>query len=257
MNAVSANIHTSHSETAMPEAERNALLLGSLRRLVRALSALFWGLPLTLLLAVQTGKGDWFKPLGFVPVSCAMAMLFYGTILLSKFQSQERVWRNAIERARLVALVNLGLSPFLLFWSKVPGQAFFNIMVTALSFGLLAFLFLLNTVLARLAAMLPDETLRGETKVFTRLNQIIILTLIGTLPFWFILHRVETLPRLLVKAMLLMQRGGVMMELLLIMFFILLPIAMTMALLWKTKEVIMTGVFSTKGNDLPPATDGQ
>jgi len=240
----------------MPEAERNALLLGSLRRLVRALSALFWGLPLTLLLAVQTGKGDWFKPLGFVPVSCAMGMLFYGTILLSKFQSQERIWRNAIERARLVALVNLGLSPFLLFWSKVPGQALFTIMVVALGFGLLAFLFLLNTVLARLAAMLPDETLRGETKVFTRLNQTIILTLIGTLPFWFVLHRAERLPRVVVEAMLLMERGGVMIELLLIMFFILLPVAMTMALLWKTKELIMAGVFSNRDNAPHQAPDG-
>ncbi len=239
----------------MPEADRNALLLGALRRLVRALSALFWGLPITLVLAVQTGKGDWFKPLGFVPITCGMTMLFYGTILLSKFQSQERVWRNAVERARLVALVNLGLSPFLFFWSKVPGQMLFTVMVVALVFGMLAFLFLLNTVLARLAAMLPDETLRGETKVFTRLNQTILLTLIGTLPFWFVLHRAETLPRVVVEALLLFQRGGVMLELLLIMFFLLLPVAMTMALLWKTKETIMAGVFSNRGNELPRAAD--
>jgi hypothetical protein len=235
----------------MPEADRNALLLGSLRRLVRALSALFWGLPITLVCAFQTGKGDWLTPLGFVPLAGAMAMLFYGTILLSKFQSQERVWRIAVERARLIALVNLGLSPFLFFWSKVPGQGFFVIMVGTLVLGLLAFLFLLNSVLARLAAMLPDETLRGETRIFTRLNQTILLTLLVTLPFWFLLHRVETLPRVVVEALLLRERGGVMLELLLIMFFLLLPVAMTMALLWKTKETIMTGVFMNRGNDLP------
>jgi len=36
------------------------------------------------------------------------------------------------------------------------------------------------------------------------------------------------------------------------MFFILLPVAMTMALLWKTKETIMTGVFSNLGGEPPP-----
>jgi hypothetical protein len=47
-----------------------------------------------------------------------------------------------------------------------------------------------------------------------------------------------------VEAMLLLERGGPMLELMLLMFFILLPVAMTMALLWKTKEVIMASVFS-------------
>lgn len=235
----------------MPEADRNALLLGSLRRLVRGLSALFWGLPITLVLAVQTGKGDWLKPLGFVPITCAMALLLYATLLFSRFQSQERVWTNAIERARLMALVNLGLSPFLFFWSKVPGNVFFTLMIEVLFLGLLTFLFLLNVVLARLAAMLPDETLRDETRIFTRLNQTILLTLIATLPFYFVLRGAETLPRVIVDFMLILERGGAVLELLLLMFFLLLPVAMTMALLWKIKEVIMTGVFSNRGQDLP------
>jgi hypothetical protein len=233
----------------MPEAERNAALLSSLRRLVRGLSALFWGLPAALVIAVQTGRGDWLKPFGFAPITGIMGLLLFGTLLLGKFQTQERVWMSALERARLVALLNFGLSPFLFFWSKVPGQAFFTIMVVVLFLSLLIYLYLLNSVLLRLAAMLPDETLRSETKLFARMNQTILLIIIPTLPFYFVLRGAETLPRLVVEVMLLLERGGPMLELMLLMFFILLPVAMTMALLWKTKEVIMAGVFSNFSED--------
>jgi hypothetical protein len=238
----------------MPEADRNAVLLASLRRLVRGLASLFWGLPIALVVSVQTfvGRGEWLKPLGFAPVVLVMLLLCYGTHLLGKFQTQERIWMNALERARLVALVNVGLSPFLFFWSRLPANTFFLVTVEVFFLTLLAFLYLLNAVLARLAAMLPDETLRGETKVFTRLNQTILLIIIPTLPFYFILRGTSKLPRVVVEVMLFFERSGPMFELMVVMFFILLPVAMTMALLWKTKEVIMTGVFSSLGSEQPP-----
>ena len=157
---------------------------------------------------------------------------------------QERVWINSWERARLVSLVNVGLAPFLFFWSKIPANGFFQITAEVFLLTLLLFLYLLNSVLARLAAMLPDETLRGETKVFTRLNQVILLIIIPALPFYFLLRETSKLPRLVVDLLLLVNNAGPMLQLMFLMFFILLPVAMTMALLWKTKEVIMTGVFS-------------
>ena len=238
----------------MAEADRNAELLLSLRRLVRGLSALFWGLPVALLVAFQfaLGQGDWLKSFGIAPMTVTTALLFYGTTLLGRFQLQERVWINALERARIVALVNFGLSPFLFFWSKVPNSAFFAVIVEVLFLTLLAFLFLLNGVLARLAAMLPDETLRGEARVFTRLNQTILLIITPSLPFYFLIRGAATLPRFIVDLMLLVDRGGAVLKMLLLMFFILLPVAMTMALLWKTKEVIMTSVFSNLPADSPP-----
>lgn len=255
MSAASGTTLTSASSRDMAEPERNAALLDSLRRLVRGLSALFWGLPIALVVAVQTGRGEWFKPAGLIPIVLVMILLLYGTNLLGRFQKQERIWINALERARLVALVNVGLAPFLYFWGKVPGNMFFTITVEVFVLTLLLFLFLLNSVLARLAAMLPDETLRGETTLFTRLNQVILLLILPTLPFYFLLRSTSKLPRLLVEMILLLERGGAMLELMLMMCFILLPVAMTMALLWKTKEVIMTGVFSNMTGE-PPAGGG-
>lgn len=251
MNAVSENTLTSASSGAMPEADRNALLLASLRRLVRGLTALFWGLPAALVIGVQIIKGEWLR-FGFLPITGATLLLLYGVWLLGGFQTQERVWTKALDRARYVIIVNVGLSPFLFFWAKIPSSLFFTISVELLFLTMLAFLFLLNSVLARLAAMLPDETLRGETKVFTRFNHVILLIIIPALPLYFFIRSAERLPRVVADVMLVLEQGGTLLVLMLLMFFILLPVAMTMAMLWKTKEVIMAGVFSSLGQVEPP-----
>ncbi len=230
----------------MPDPAPNAALLASLAKLVRGLSALFWGLPLALVVAVQIGRGEVFpRSLGSLPVLIAMGILLYGTHLLGAFQPQERIWRAALERARLVAVINLGLSPFLYFWSRVPGNPFFSVSVESLMLTFLAYLYLLNSVLARLAAMLPDETLRGETRLFTRVNQVIVLVIILALPLYFLLRTFERLPRFLVEWMVLIETTNTVFQFAGLLVFVLLPVAMTMALLWKTKEIILAGVFSS------------
>jgi hypothetical protein len=228
----------------MAETAPNPTLLPSLGRLVRGLSALFWGLPAALVLAVQTVKGEWFKMAGCLPATLAMGLLLYGTHLLGSFQPQERIWRISWERARMIAFVNFGLAPFLFFWSKVSGNTFFYAMIHILVLTSLLYLYLVNSMLARLAAMLPDETLRAETRLFSRMNQLILIVIICALPIYFLLHAFARLPRLLVEPLLWIERGGTVFQFAATLVFILLPLAMTMALIWKTKEVIMSGVFS-------------
>ena len=110
----------------MPETPSNPELLGALGRLARGLSALFWGLPLALVVCVQSAKGDWFRPLGVVPPLVATGFLYYALTLLGGFQPQERVWRAALERAKIFALINLGASPFLYWWNRIPANPFFD-----------------------------------------------------------------------------------------------------------------------------------
>ena len=43
------------------------------------------------------------------------------------------MWRAALDRARLLSLVNFGLSPFLYWWNKVPANTFFLAMVLLLA----------------------------------------------------------------------------------------------------------------------------
>src|SRR5580765_8518194 len=66
----------------MPESAPNPELLSSLGRLVRGLSAIFWGLPLALVVCVQTAKGEWFEKFGVFPPLIATSLLFYGLMLL-------------------------------------------------------------------------------------------------------------------------------------------------------------------------------
>lgn len=229
-------------------------LLNSLGRLVRGLSLIFWGLPIALIVCVQSAKGDWFRPLGIIPPIVATGLLFYGVLLLGGFQRQERPWTAALDRARLFALVNLGLAPFLYWWNRVPSHPFLTGMVEVLMLTGLVFLILLNPLLCRLTAMLPDEALRAETRLFTAFNRYVLFTVLAlvtahlialridpALPDRFLgwLLRISPLPQSINAAIYLIDRNGP----LLVLFVLLLPVAMTMALVWKVKEVILASVF--------------
>jgi len=221
----------------------NPQLLRSLGKLARGLSALFWGLPAALLIAAETARADWLKPLGFLPAIAVNALILYGLWLMNDFQKQERPWRHALDRALLLAVVNLGLCPFIYWRNRMPDQPFFDGAVLLLELSAVLFLFNLNLVLKRLGAMLPDETLRHETRQFTALNRWLLVALL----FFFIVfigltqlpHPSPHVGRVLIWV----NRFSN----LLLIFFILLPLAMTMALIWKTKEVILDAVFGSRG----------
>ena len=235
----------------------NPELLSSLGRLVRGLSILFWGLPLALIVCVQSAKGDWFRPLGVVPSILVTGLLCYSLSLLETFQSQERIWLAAVERARVLAVLNLGFSPFLYWWSRIPSHPFLTTVVQLLMISGVAFLILVNPLLVRLTSMLPDETLRLETRFFTVLNRYILLVILLLLALYFVmvhidpalpeqflnwLLRISPLPARASALIYVIDRTGPW----IVLFFILLPLAMTMALLWKIKEVILASVFGAE-----------
>jgi hypothetical protein len=224
----------------MLETAPKAELLRSLGCLVRGLSALFWGLPIALIACIYIATGEWLRPFHLGPPVLAMGLLYYGLSLLGDFQKQERVWHNALERAKLVALVNVGLSPFIYWWNRIPSVGLFSGAVTLLMITALLFLFNLNQALQRLAAMLPDETLRHETRVFGNLNIALLTTLLLLFTVFFAVRDLEHLPDVVVTFLSFLE----IVRHWLLVFFILLPIAMTMTLIWKIKETIFASVFS-------------
>jgi hypothetical protein len=232
-------------------------LLRSLGLLARGLSALFWGLPLAVVVSTLAGESDLLRPLGVLPPLAVAALLLYALHLLGQFQPQERPWRRALDRARVAAVLNLGLAPFIYWSSRVPGQPFLLLMVEFSLVSGLLFLLLLNPVLWRLASMLPDETLRAETRAFTRVNCWLVGVLLAGVLAWlgltkwnpsfpdqFINYvmRVSPLPPRANSMVMLLGRLGLWAAL----FPCLLPLAMTMALLWKIKEVILESVFGSE-----------
>ena len=228
----------------MADSESNPELLRSLGRLVRGLSALFWGLPLSLIVCFHTAHArfDGVRSFGMIPALVSTGLLAYGLWQLGDFQRQERIWRNALDRARIFSLINFGLSPFLYWWNKVPSNVFFMAMVILLAISGFLFLSSLNIVLRRLGAMLPDEALRLETQQFTRLNLNIMLATLILAVAYVALGHISTIPVWLALIVELMERGSLWALILLV----LLPLAMTMALIWKTKEVILDNVFGAE-----------
>ena len=221
----------------------NVELLRSLGRLVRGLSALFWGLPIALIVcvlrAISPPGMDMLSRFGVLPPLLATGWLFYGLWQLGHFQKQERIWIGALDRAKWLALTNLGLSPFLLWWNHQPDVTFFSVAVEILAVCALFFLSNLNLVLYRLSTMLPDEHLREETRSFTVINRMLVLgILVFAIAFVLMLRFPEMVPRLGQIAEIVGPSG-----LWVILFLVLLPLAITMALIWKIKEVILASVF--------------
>jgi len=223
----------------MPDAPPSPELLRSLGKLARGLSALFWGLPAALIVSVLAALSDWLAAWIIVPVVALNGLLLYGLWQMGAFQKQERPWRAALDRAKLLALVNLGLSPFLYWSNRVPGQLFFNLAVLILGASGLLFLFNVNLVIERLGAMLPDETLRLETRQFTAINRGLLLSLLLVAAVYLCFAELPGLPVTLRVVALLLERY----RFAAMIVLVLLPLAMTMALIWKTKEVILESVF--------------
>ena len=226
----------------MPESDPNAQLLRSLGSLARGLSALFWGLPVALIICAETARASWLKPLGMLPALFATGLLLYGLWQMGRFQKQERPWRNALDRAKLSGLVNFGLCPFLYWQNKMPGQPFFSAAILVLLLSAIIFLFNLNIVLKQLGAMLPDETLRQETRQFTQLNRWLLVALLLCATAYVVVMNDPRLAAKLGDLFVWINQASFWA----LILFALLPLAMTMALIWKTKEVILDSVFGAR-----------
>jgi hypothetical protein len=214
-------------------------LMPSLGRMVRGLTLLFWSLPLALLVCVQTARTGVLGSFGMFPPVLANAALLHGVMLLRTFRRQEGVWARAVERTLLLALVNVGLAPFLYWWKLLPGVPHYQVAVATMACTGLLFLVCLNLALQRLAAMLPDQTLRLEAKLFTTLNlgllvATALLGLAGSV-FWL----AEPLPAWAVP----LGRLALHLGLAVLLVFVLLPLALTMTLIWKIKDAILWSVF--------------
>ena len=215
-------------------------LLHSLGRVARGLSALFWGLPLALVVNVQTAATGWFAVLGFVPPVLANGLVLYGLLQLGHFQKQERVWRQALDRAQVLAVIAVGLAPFLHWFHRMPHHLHFQVAVAVLAVAALLLLFQLNRVMQRLAAMLPDETLRLDTRLFTTVNLGALTAIPALAALAAVAVRLGWSPRLSPGASTLVDLA----LLAGLVLLVLLPLALTMTLLWKTKETILAGIFS-------------
>ncbi len=168
--------------------------------------------------------------------------MVYGIRQLRFFQSQERIWIASIDRAEILSWLILGLAPFPLWWSRNPDEPFLTRSVVVLVFGGLFFVLALNHALYRLSLMIPDEVVRLETRLFSRVNRLLLVLQIAvTASYLVLLRERRDLPSALVDVLGTLEEAKPW----LVVLLVLVPLALTMTLIWKAKDVILTSVFQT------------
>lgn len=235
----------------LPPAESRPSILSGLNGLVRGLNALFYALPLALLIMVWTATrsssnvpspfSNLLHSLGILPALVASVVVFYGVNKLSRYQPENVAWQRSIDRARWYGLFLIGLSPFLYWWCRVPENVHFRIAAMALIVIGMLFLGQLNMILRRLTQTLPDQTLRSETAFMAKLNIGVLVLVALAQVFFFSLNRVSV-----TAATQWLSRDNLMLLRLseiLVLLLMVLPVAITMAVMWKIKELILDSVF--------------
>ena len=208
--------------------------------MLRGLSALFWGLPLALITSVQSQTFSGGQGLVALIPCAANGLLFFGLTQLACFQPQERIWRQALDRAKVLAIINTWLSPFLYFRVRLPHIPHYALAVDVLYLSSLLFLYNYNLVLFRLTSMLPDENLRNDAKMLARWNRAILgIAILASLAYLTML-RGGLPPSFFHLPFQVMEMNHWWMAIV----PLLMPVAMMMTLTWKVKELVIDGVFN-------------
>ena len=251
----------------MAEEPAQTELMPALRQLVRGLEVLFWALPAALVVCVAESVSFEWQSWGVLPLVLVMGLLWYGVSRLKVFQPGETVWQSTVTITELLVLALVGLAPFLHWFHHVPeipaeyltsGQKHISYCLVVFCSATIMFLLNLNHAIARLAAMLPDEVLRRHTRFLVITNFILFVPLLALMllpQFSFAIFNAlaRTTPALAeaagtpfgVEAWL--QSAA--------LWLATLIVATTMAMVWKTKEVVLNGVFSLEPPALEDETD--
>jgi hypothetical protein len=214
----------------------------SLSRLIRGLSMLFWGLPITLIISIKTAVKDRFElqPLDFFTPIISSAILLIAIFFIGNFKKSEKKWGVLIDRAKFFGIINLSLSPFIYWRLKVPEITAFSVAVWLFFVSNVFFLLILNRIIQQLTMMLPDKTLRLDAKNYGDLNQYMFLLLLIILFLAYLDNFFKDLPGTVSEFLITVSRFHQW----IITVVIVIPLAMTMALLWKTRETILTNIFN-------------
>ncbi len=226
-------------DAASGEPRRREALAGVLR----GLSAVFWGLPLTLLAFARHFLSLWPTGYDLILPPVGAGLLLFGLLKMGPFQRQERVWQRALFVAQVFGLFLVGLSPFLYLWSRMPAVDLFARAVLVLVVVALGFLVALTRALARLAAMLPDAIARGDARLFQGLAAYGVTVLLGV---GSVIYFRQAPPSLSDFLFLPRQPVGLAQQSVLLILT-LGPVAMSMAVAWKLKEVVFALVVGARG----------
>jgi hypothetical protein len=224
----------------MPESDYQRQSLPTLGRVARGLSGLFWGIPAALLVSVKSATSDWFRPWGPLMPLLAHGLIFYSLFQIAALPPERGAWRDLVDRTKLLALVNLGLAPFVYFWNARPQNVYFAYAVGLLALSAIVFLFTLNQLLRELVKLVPDHGLQPEVQWLSSLNSALLVGMVLFLGLYLGLWSIDPLPWLLVQLREFLEMSRVW----LLLTFTLIPISMTMNMIWKLKDLVMKSIYT-------------
>ena len=213
-----------------------------LASVMRGLSAIFWGLPLTLLAYARHFLSTWPSPYDLLLPVIGSGSLLVGVSLMRRLHRGERVWQRSLLLTQILAMMMVGLSPFLFLWSRLPQVEMYARAVLILLGVAFAFALALTGMLVRLAALLPDETARGDARMFHALSLYVVAVLFGAGAAVY--FRLSPIPLSDFLALPRQPYGFGRQALLLLLTLV--PVAMSMAVAWKLKEVALAVVVSDR-----------
>lgn len=207
----------------------------------RGFSAVFWALPVAVVLSVRATMSEWASRTDLLVSFAAYLVIFYGLLLIDRLPTlpTRSGWKRTLWRSAYFCFVCIGLAPFAFFWNRQPESAFFELNVLLHGFALVGFILCYNKALARLNEQVIDPGLQVEVAFLARFNRGSLVT-VAFMAFGY-LGAVETLtPEELREPT---HRRFTPLVLTGALMTIILPVSMTMNLTWKFKDAIFAWIY--------------
>lgn len=229
---------TSHpAEAGLPKG-RGPLSGPELRRLVRALGGLFWGLPLALVTGVLTAQTPLLAGLQFGPVLAACGLLTWSFHLLARVQPKQPRWQAEVEGARVLGVVLCGLAPFLHWFQLAPSHGHYAGCALGFLLAALAVLARTSRLLVTAAGWIDPDRLQTEARHFRGAVLPLVTCVFVVSIGMAVLNRSPLGPRARASLLPLLARVELTSVLMLVA-----SVALNMAMAWKLKEAVLRDVF--------------
>ncbi len=233
---------------ATPAAQVSA---ADLVRLTQGLYFIFWGLLVTVLVAAQTVVLLWVRAFSEVFLAGGVVATLMGTWRLQQArlhalpdESTGPQWRNRVGRLRGVATLLAYFCVLFYMWRGVPDNFYLQLNAAAFVATGIVYLMMLNRTITTLAAFVGRKQMALEARLFTAANIVLLFLPFAAALAYIVLMAVLRQTSLLEEFRQLLQRIS-----LLVAIVVLLPVSLTLALVWAAKDTLVQELVS---RDQPP-----
>jgi hypothetical protein len=136
-----------------------------LLRAARGFSCLFWGIPLTLLLAYGAIQLQAVKGVRLPPYVAGIVVSYIGLVYLLRAGRVSVRWPRWVGQALLATFLQIYFTPFYYWWSAMRYETFYLANVLAMLGSMVWTLYLVNKLASDLGAALGDDFLHIEARL--------------------------------------------------------------------------------------------